>query len=113
MQASRRTKFLTHAAGQMERSPTQIVREYWANAAQGAGFRNLVAQSRCMMAWWPIRALPAKTLALKSGWAASAQRNRAGAQGLEIVFRPDPTIVRWAIREQRLAAGTPKSDHAA
>jgi molybdopterin-containing oxidoreductase family iron-sulfur binding subunit len=77
-------------AGQLERSPYDIVKSYWAAQHKGADFE----------AWWrkavhdgivPDTALPARSVAPRTGWAAAAAQ-RASAQGLEIVFRPDPAV---------------------
>ena len=81
---------LTMLTDQPERSGYDIVKSYWNSQHTGADFE----------AWWrkavhdgvvPETALPAKTVAVRAGWAASLPQP-AGQQGLEIVFRPDPAV---------------------
>jgi len=81
---------LTMLTGQPERSGYDIVKSYWNSQHTGADFE----------AWWrkavhdgvvPNTALPAKTVAVRAGWAASLPKP-ADQQGLEIVFRPDPAV---------------------
>ncbi|HUO33168.1 MAG TPA: TAT-variant-translocated molybdopterin oxidoreductase [Bryobacteraceae bacterium] len=73
-----------------EQSSYDIVKGYWAAQHKGADFET----------WWrkavhdgvmADTALPAKTAALRTGWAASVPQP-APAQGLEVVFRPDPAV---------------------
>ena len=81
---------LTMLTGQLERTSYQIVKDHWASQHTGADFE----------AWWrkavhdgvvPDTALPAKIFPLHAGWAATLPPS-AGAQGLEVVFRPDPAV---------------------
>jgi molybdopterin-containing oxidoreductase family iron-sulfur binding subunit len=81
---------LTMLTGQLERPSYQIVKDYWATQHTGPDFE----------AWWrkavhdgvvPNTALPAKTVAVRAGWAASLPQP-ANPQGLEVVFRPDPAV---------------------
>src|SRR3984957_294831 len=81
---------LTMLTDQPERSGHDIVKSYWNSQHSGADFE----------AWWrkavhdgvvPDTALPAKTVAVRPGWAASLPQP-ANQQGLEIVFRPDPAV---------------------
>jgi len=75
---------------QPERSGYDIVKSYWNSHHTGADFEP----------WWrkavhdgvvPETALPPKTVALRAGWAASLP-SAPQAQGLEVVFRPDPAV---------------------
>jgi len=81
---------LTMLTDQPERSGHDIVKSYWNSQHSGADFE----------AWWrkavhdgvvPDTALPAKTVAVRPGWAASLPQPPT-QQGLEIVFRPDPAV---------------------
>jgi len=81
---------LTMLTEQPERPGYDIVKSYWSRQHTGADFE----------AWWrkvvhdgimPDTALPAKTVALRQGWAASLPQP-ASRQGLEIIFRPDPAV---------------------
>jgi MoCo/4Fe-4S cofactor protein with predicted Tat translocation signal len=76
---------------QPERSGYDIVKGYWASRHTGADFE----------AWWrksvhdgvvADSALPVKTVAPRSGWAASLPLPVESRQGLEVVFRPDPGV---------------------
>ena len=71
-----------------ERSSYEILRGYWQRQHQGADFED----------WWrkavhdglvPDTALPVKTPAIQTGWRGGQPQPR---EGLEIVFRTDPTI---------------------
>jgi molybdopterin-containing oxidoreductase family iron-sulfur binding subunit len=85
---------LTMLTGQPERTSYDIVKAYWATEHTGADFE----------AWWrkavhdgvvPNTALPAKSVALRAGWAASLPQSAprpANPQDLEVVFRPDPAV---------------------
>jgi len=81
---------VTMLTGQLERTSYQIVKDYWAAQHKGEDFE----------AWWrkavhdgvvPDTALPAKTVAVRTGWA-SALPPAPNPQGLEVVFRPDPAV---------------------
>jgi len=81
---------LTMLTGQLERTSYQIVKDYWSKQHTGADFET----------WWrkavhdgvvPNTAANARSVAVRGGWAAAAPQ-AANAQGLEIVFRPDPAI---------------------
>ncbi|HZT34265.1 MAG TPA: TAT-variant-translocated molybdopterin oxidoreductase [Bryobacteraceae bacterium] len=73
-----------------ERSGYELVKSYWQSQHKGADFEQ----------WWRRSvhdgimdgsALPPKTVALKTGWAAAAAPPKP-AEGLEVVFRPDPGL---------------------
>src|SRR5580704_2813619 len=81
---------LTMLTGQLERTSYQIVKDYWATEHTGPDFE----------AWWrkavhdgvvPDTALPARNAALRAGWSASLPQS-VNAQGLEVLFRPDPAV---------------------
>ena len=81
---------VTMLTGQPERTSYQIVKGYWSAQQKGADFE----------AWWrkavhdgvvANTALPPKNVSVKGGWASSV-KPAAQAQGLEVVFRPDPAI---------------------
>ena len=89
---------LTMLTGQLERTSYQIVKDYWATQHTGADFE----------AWWrkavhdgvvPDTALRARSATPRTGWAASLTQSltqsapqSSHAQGLEVVFRPDPAV---------------------
>ena len=56
----------------------------------------------------PNTAFTPKTVAVKANFASQARR-APPAQGLDVVFRPDPTRLRRPLRQQRLAAGAARS----
>src|ERR1039457_6010736 len=81
---------LTMLTGQPERTSYDIVKAYWATQHTGSDFE----------AWWrkavhdgvvPNTALPAKSMALRAGWAGAVPQ-AASPQSLEVVFRPDPAV---------------------
>ena len=94
-------EILSILLGKPDQNSHEIVKEFWQSQYKGADFDT----------WWKI--------SLHNGWvdgtaigtvnarespATAAARSRADA-ALEVVFRPDPTIWRRHVLEQRLAAG--------
>ena len=99
---------------QPETSPTTtIVKGYWRDAAQGRGFRSLVAPRGARRRGRRNRAARQDAVTVR-GEALSA---RAGARRLGRQARSDlparPDDLRRPLRQQRLAAGTAEADHQA
>jgi MoCo/4Fe-4S cofactor protein with predicted Tat translocation signal len=82
--------------GHAERSGHDIVHDYWKSRSTVQDFEPFWLKS-LHDGWVAGTALPEKKVALRSGWEASATPTQPGT-GLEVVFRPDPTIGdgRWA-----------------
>ena len=94
-----------------------IVRELLARrrARLGDGLRGGLADARCTTASWPRADGPRRRAGHRSSRRPSPRGGRAGARAaaLEIVFRPDPTVWRRPLRQQRLAAGAAQAAHQA
>ena len=93
-----------------ERSAYQIVREYWQKQRGSDEFESFWRRTvhDGVMA---NTALPARTVAPAGSIAAFAAAP-AAASGIEISFRPDPTVLRRSVQQQRMAAGAPEATHA-
>jgi molybdopterin-containing oxidoreductase family iron-sulfur binding subunit len=82
---------LAALAGQPDRSPYDIVREFWRTRLSSPDFERdwQVALHDGVMAG---TALPVRPMALRSGWLGSEPQAGAPDAALEICFRPDPCI---------------------
>ena len=82
-------EFLAALTSRPEKTGYEIVREYWKTRLPGGDFEQ--AWRRALHdGLVPDSALPARTVTLKTvDWAAAAP---APSSGMELIFRPDPTI---------------------
>ncbi len=76
------------------RRATTSCATHWQQARAGRRLRGASGARRCTTASSPARAAPRAAVALRADWDRGADAAAAGrANGLEIVFRPDPTVL--------------------
>lgn len=77
--------------GNPDRPPDEVVREYWRSRSGTANFEDFWRAS-LYQGVVEGTALPAQTVAVRANFAAQLPPLRRPGGGLEVVFRPDPTI---------------------
>ncbi len=77
--------------GQGGRTPYEIVREYWQNQNLGGDFEE-VWQTALHEGLISDTSLPARQVSLQSDFAANLPPAAGAEAGLELVFRPDPSV---------------------